>query len=64
MNEIVTVNTYELGKITGELVKVEDHLIVIKTEDGEYVKMIKWAYLRHYYNLASSSTQRKTTKYG
>lgn len=40
MAEIVTVNTYELGKITGELVKVEDHLIVIKTEDG-YVKVIK-----------------------
>ena len=47
MNEIVTVNTYELGKITGELIKVEDHIIVIKTEDGEYVKVIKWAYLRH-----------------
>ena len=41
MAEKITVNTYELGKITGELVKVEDHLIVIKTEDGEYVKVIK-----------------------
>ena len=41
MSEIVELNTYEHGLIRGELVKVTDHLIVVKTDDGEYLKVLK-----------------------
>lgn len=41
MTEKVTINTYELGEITGELIKETDDLLIIKTEDYEYLKVIK-----------------------
>ena len=41
MAEKITINTYELGEINGELIKETEDLLIIKTEDYEYLKVIK-----------------------
>ena len=39
-NQTISVHTYELGVVSGVITKVLENMIVIKTKDNDFVKVL------------------------
>lgn len=38
--DVVNLDTYEYGNITGEVIKKLDNMIILKTQDNPYLKVL------------------------